>query len=195
MIDIVSQKEKIIKRLKELETEYNRGHLPKNDFIRQKAYLSQQLDALEVADRVKRLQGKQGSEKSLDYWSEKEKEKQGMEDQEEKEELLKKYITKPQTIEKNSSNGWLSNRVKIIISIILIVGFLVGTAFGVSVLSKTSEPPQVSMIVNDSAFPAKNITNITKNTTTTKKIYTNRTRLINRTVTQSTRSTNNSTAP
>jgi len=195
MIDIVSQKEKLIKRLKELETEYNQGYLPKNDFIRQKEYLSQQLEALEVADRVKRLQGKQGSEKSLDYWSEKEKENQGIVDQEEKEELLKKYVTKPQTIEKNPENGWLSNRAKIIISIILIVGFLVGTAFGVSVISKTSELSQVSMIVNDSAFPAKNITNITKNTTTTKKIYTNRTRLINRTVPSSTGSTNNSTTP
>ena len=195
MIDIVSQKEKLIKRLKELETEYNQGYLPKNDFIRQKEYLSQQLEALEVADRVKRLQGKQGSEKSLDYWSEKEKENQGIVDQEEKEELLKKYVTKPQTIEKNPENGWLSNRAKIIISVILIVGFLVGTAFGVSVISKTSELSQVSMIVNDSAFPAKNITNITKNTTTTKKIYTNRTRLINRTVPSSTGSTNNSTTP
>ena len=194
MIDIVSQEDKIIKRLKELENDYNQGILSKNDFLRQKNYLSRQLEALEVANRVRRLQGKQGSEKSLDYWSEKEKEKKGIEDQEEKEELLKKYSTKP-LIEENTRNGMFSNRTKIIISIILIVGFLVGTAFGVSVLSKTSESPK-SMVVNDSAFPPKNITNITKNTTTTKKIYTNRTyRITNRTLTSTTPKANNSTTP
>lgn len=193
MIDIVSQEEKIIKRLKELENDYNQGILPKNDFLRQKKYLSRQLEALEVANRVRRLQGKQGSEKSLDYWSEKEKDKKGAEDQEEKQELLKKYSTKPR-IEENTGNGMFSNRTKIIISIILIVGFLVGTAFGVSIISNTSESPQ-SIAVNDSAFPPKNITNITKNTTTTKKIFTNRTRVTNRTLTRSTPITNNSTTP
>jgi F0F1-type ATP synthase assembly protein I len=195
MIEIASPKEQTIKRLKELENEYNQGNLPKNDFIRQKKYLIQQLEALEVADRVRRLQGKQGSEKSLDYWSEKEKEKEDVEDQEEKEELLKKYSTKPQVIEEKPGNGRFSNRAKIIISILLIVGFLVGIVFGVSVISKTSESPQVSMIVNDSAFPAKNITNITKKTTTIKKISTNRTRLTNRTLPRSTVIANNSTTP
>jgi len=192
MIDIVSQEEKIIKRLKELESDYNRGMLSKNDFLRQKRYLSKQLETLEVADRVRRLQGKQGSEKSLDYWSEKEKEKKGTEDLEEKEELLKKYSTKP-LVEETTDKGILSSRTKIIISIILIVGFLVGTAFGVSMVSKPSESPK-SMVVNDTAFPLKNITNLTKNTTTTKKIYyTNRTRLINRTITRTSSSANNST--
>jgi hypothetical protein len=193
MIEIASQKEKTIKRLKDLENEYNQGNLPKNDFIRQKNYLIQQLDALEVADRVRTLQGKQGSEKSLDYWSEKEEEKKGVEDQEEKEELQKKYMTKPRTTEENPSNGRFSNRAKIIIAIVLIIGFLVGTAFGVSAISKTTKSPQVSMIVNDSAFPAKNITNITNNTTT-KKITTNRTTVTNRTVKRSTLA-NNSTTP
>ena len=193
MIEIASQKEKTIKRLKDLENEYNQGNLPKNDFIRQKNYLIQQLDALEVADRVRILQGKQGSEKSLDHWSEKEEEKKGVEDQEEKEELQKKYMTKPRTIEENPSNGRFSNRAKIIIAIVLIIGFLVGTAFGVSAISKTTRSPQVSMIVNDSAFPAKNITNVTNNTTT-KKITTNRTTVTNRTVKRSTLA-NNSTTP
>lgn len=193
MIEIASQKEKTIKRLKDLENEYNQGNLPKNDFIRQKNYLIQQLDALEVADRVRTLQGKQGSEKSLDHWSEKEEEKKGVEDQEEKEELQKKYMTKPRTTEENPSNGRFSNRAKIIIAIVLIIGFLVGTAFGVSAISKTTKSPQVSMIVNDSAFPAKNITNITNNTTT-KKITTNRTTVTNRTVKRSTLA-NNSTTP
>lgn len=193
MIEIASQKEKTIKRLKDLENEYNQGNLPKNDFIRQKNYLIQQLDALEVADRVRTLQGKQSSEKSLDHWSEKEEEKKGVEDQEEKEELQKKYMTKPRTTEENPSNGRFSNRAKIIIAIVLIIGFLVGTAFGVSAISKTTKSPQVSMIVNDSAFPAKNITNITNNTTT-KKITTNRTTVTNRTVKRSTLA-NNSTTP
>jgi hypothetical protein len=193
MIEIASQKEKMIKRLKELENEYNQGYLPKNDFIRQKKYLIQQIETLEVADRVRILQGKQGSEKSLDHWSEKEKEKKGVEDQEEKDELQRKYMTKPRTMKENPSNGRFSNRAKIIIAIVLIIGFLVGTALGVSALSKTSKSPQVSMIVNDSALPANNTTNITNNTTTIKKISTNRTRVINRTVTRI--SANNSTTP
>jgi hypothetical protein len=194
MIEIASQKEKMIKRLKELENEYNQGHLPKKDFVSQKKYLIQQIEALEVADRVRILQGKQGSEKSLDHWSEKEKEKKVVEDQDEKEELQKKYMTKPRITEENPSNGKFSNRAKIIIAIVLIIGFLVGTAFGVSVISKTSKSPQVSMIVNDSAFPANNTTNITNKTTTIKKISTNRTRVTNRTV-KTTILANNSTTP
>jgi hypothetical protein len=182
MIEIASQKE-MIKRLKELENEYNQGNLPKNDFIRQKKYLTHQIEALEVADRVRALQGKQGSEKSLDHWSEENIEKKVVEDQEEKEELQKKYMTKPRTTEETPRNGGFSNRAKIIIAIVLIIGFIVGTAFGISAISKTSKSPQVSMVVNDSAFPAKNITNFTNNTTTSTKISTNRTRVTNRTVT------------
>ena len=54
--------------------------------------MEDKLDTVLAADRIKKLQGKEVTEKPLDYWSDKKKED---EDIEEKEALIQKYVTTP----------------------------------------------------------------------------------------------------
>jgi hypothetical protein len=132
--------------------------------------LEDKLDTVLAADRIKRLQGKDVTEKPLDYWSDKKREDENIE---EKEALIKKYVTTPKTapVSKTKSTGM--SRGKIYLLIFLVVAFFVGTGYGVYVMSMPSDEVSAAiMTVNDSAFPYVNNTTVnqtttSKNTTTT----------------------------
>jgi hypothetical protein len=173
MIRIVSSKKKLDQTLKELELEYSKGNISKKEYFAQKRDIGQELETLQAAEHVRRMQGRMGSEKSLDYWSDEESKKKKLADDAEKQEMLKKYITKPESIKGKDmpSREWFGKRAKIGLVAFIVLAFVVGTSMGSLFISKPSEIPQVSMVVNDSAFlPVNNTT--TYNTTTTKKTQT-----------------------
>ena len=136
--------------------------------------LEQEIENFNVADRIKRLQGKGQSEKPLEYWTEKEEQAK---QKKEKERLLKQYVTTPPVTQKKVSG----NKLKTFLGVFLVLAFFVGTAFG-AVLLKPADTSGISMAVNDSAFPVvkNNTTNTTLNaptssdstvkTTTTKRV-------------------------
>jgi hypothetical protein len=140
-----------------------------------------------AADRIKRLQGKDVNEKPLDYWSDKKKEDSNIE---EKEALIKKYVTTPKTAPVNKTQSTGMSRGKIYILIFLVVAFFVGTGYGVYVMSMPSDDVSaVIMTVNDSAFPYVN--NTTVNQTTTNQNTTTTTIVKRNTTTTPTRNTTN----
>ena len=53
MIEISLEKERVIKNLKELEKEYNKGNIPKSHYDFQKRKLTEQLEAFNVEVRVR----------------------------------------------------------------------------------------------------------------------------------------------
>ncbi|MFA0833105.1 MAG: hypothetical protein ACC609_03765 [Methanobacterium formicicum] len=176
MIRIVSSKKKLDQRLEELELDYNKGNISKKEYFAQKRDIGQELETLHAADHVRRMQGRLGSEKSLDYWSDEEAEKKKLADDAEKQEMLKKYITKPESIKSKDmpSKEWFGKRAKIGLVAFIVLAFVVGTSMGTMLINKPSETPQVAMTVNASAFlptPVNNTTtttsNVTKTTTTT----------------------------
>lgn len=191
MIEISLEREKIIKSLKELEKEYTKGNIPKSHYNLQKRQLKEQLETFEVADRVRRLQGKETAEVA-----EEETDKE-----EENGELFKKYITPTGLKEKNLKSKKTSLNTKIGAGV-LVAAFFIGIIFGVYGLI----PQQVSsapLYTNDTAFPpfvlnstnttnstnSTNMTrNVTKNVTVTKPINNTPTKTINTTPT-----TNNDT--
>jgi hypothetical protein len=117
-----------------------------------------------AADRIKRLQGKDVTEKSLDYWSDKKKEEEEIE---EKEALIKKYVTTPKKAPVSQTKSSGMSRGKVSLLVFLVIAFFVGTGYGVYVMSlPANNSSGVSMTVNDSAFPV--INNTTTNTTLTK---------------------------
>jgi hypothetical protein len=175
MIDIVPDKQNIIRSLQELEFDYSQGNISHKAYISQKNELNEQLETFETADRIKRLQGKGQVEKPLEYWTEKEEEKKK---QEERELLLQRYISSPQP--KGKLNSISSSRWKTMLAIFLVVAFFVGTGFGVLIMQSPSQSSGASLVANESAFPVENTnltatntttsnTNVTKTTTTTKK--------------------------
>jgi hypothetical protein len=176
MIRIVSSKKKLDQTLKELELEYSKGNISKKEYFAQKRDIGQEMETLQAADHVRRMQGRLGSEKSLDHWSDEEAEKKKLADEAEKQEMLKKYITKPESIKGKEmpSREWFGKRSKIGLLAFIVLAFVVGTSMGTMLINKPSETPQVSMAVNASAFlptPVNNTTtttsNLTKTTTTT----------------------------
>ena len=178
MIKISLEKERVIKSLKELEKEYNKGNIPKSHYNFQKKKLTEQLEAFDVADRVRKLQGKE----TTDVTSEK------TNSEEENKELFKKFITPPGLEEKNIKPKGRPVSTKIAAGV-LVAAFFIGIVFGVYGFI----PQQVSsssIYTNDTAFPpfannSTNATNMTNITNTTKNMtkITNTTKTTNKTKT------------
>lgn len=166
MIEISLEKERITKSLKELEKEYTNGNIPKSHYISQKRQLKEQLETFEVANRVRKLQGKETAE-VVD---------EEVDTEEEDSELFKKYITPTGLKKKNISSKETSLNTKIAVSI-LVAAFFIGIVFGVYGFI----PQQVSsthLFTNDTAFPpfvlnTTNSTNSTNSTNVTKNITKN----------------------
>ena len=119
-----------------------------------------------AADRIKKLQGKEVTEKPLDYWTDKKKED---EDIEVKEALIKKYVTTPKTAPVTETKSTGLSRGRLSLFIFVVAAFFVGTGYGIYVISMPSNNSAVAMTVNDSAFPAANNTTANKTNTTTTK--------------------------
>lgn len=175
MIRITIRKERIIRSLKELEREYKSGKIPERHYNAQKRRLNEQLESYEVADRVRRLQGKETVEAPVDDNID--------EEEEEKEELFKKYITSPGLKEKKLQSkkpkGMSQN--KMIAYALLAAAFVIGIGFGVFTLDLPTETSS-ALYTNDSAFPpfvVNNTTNMTNTTNTTN--MTNTTKKLNTT--------------
>jgi len=163
MIEISLEKERVIKSLKELEKEYSKGNIPKNHYDFQKRKLREQLETFDVADRVRKLQGKETADVT--------DEETDIED--ENGELFKKFITPPGLKEKNIKPKGKSTNTKIAAGV-LVAAFFIGIVFGVYGFI----PQQVSsssLFTNDTAFPpfannSTNTTNMTNSTNMTKNI-------------------------
>jgi hypothetical protein len=193
MIRITIEREKIIKSLKELEREYKTGKIPERHYNAQKQRLNEQLETLEVADRVRRLQGKETVETPVDDYVD--------EEEQENEELFKKYITSPglkeKKLESKKPKGMSQN--KMIAASLLAVAFIIGIGFGVFTLDLPTDISS-ALYTNDSAFPpfvVNNTTNMTNTTNTTNMTNTtNTTKKLNTTVTKPKPTTNtNTTTP
>jgi cell division septation protein DedD len=201
MIEISFEKKRIIKSLNELEKEFKSGNIPKSHYISQKRQLSEQLETLEVADRVRKLQGKETAEVPV---------AEGI-NKDEEEELFNKFITPPGLKEKNiKSNGKNTimgrSPTTIIAAAILAVAFIVSFGLGLYAFNIPSEVSSAPLFTNDTAFPPfvlNNTTNSTNSTNMTKNVTKNVTVTpVNTTVTpttpkntSNTPTSNNSTAP
>ena len=163
MIDIIPDKEKLINSLNELEFEFKKGNISKDSYNSQKKRLEDKIDTTEIVDRVKKLQGKNEADKTLDYWTQKKNEDKV---QEEKEELMRKFMTSSKTHDlrtiKEKKRG--INRNRTILATLLAVIFISGVAFGFVVINGSVESSAVPMSINQSAF-SNNNTNITTNNT------------------------------
>lgn len=165
MLKIVSDRKKLELKFEELERDYTQGNISKKEYFAQKRDLGRDMETLNAAERVRRMQGRMGSEKTLDHWSEKEDESKKLAEEAEKEEMLKKYITNPNSIKGREipTTEWFGKRAQMGLVAFIVLALIVGTSMGFLFINKPSEVSTVSMLVNDSAFPpvANNTTTIT----------------------------------
>ncbi len=111
-----------------------------------------------AAERVQKLQGKEVTEKSQEYLSDKKKED---EDNVEKDALIQKYVTNPPEVPVNKTESSRLSKGKISLLIFVVLAFFVGTGYGVYVMSIPGNNSSGSTInVNASAFPTVNNTTV-----------------------------------
>lgn len=163
MINIITDRNKVIRSLQELEFEYAQGNISEKVYISQKKELELELENFAVADRVKRLQGKKEAEKPLEYWTEK---KEAEEAKKAKEELMKKFITKSSPTYPTDTTKKGINKSKAVLTSILVLIFFIGIGFGVFLMKVPEQSTAVPMTINQSAFPVLNNTNATNITDT-----------------------------
>ncbi len=169
MINIVNSKKKLDRELEELELEYSKGNIDKKEYFARKRDIGQELETFTAVERVRRMQqGGAVPEKTLDDWSAQEEEKKKLADEAEKQEMLKKFITKPESVKARNLPGKerFGKKAKIGLLAFIILAFVVGTSMGSMFISKPSENPQISMAVNASAFLPPEVANNTTATTT-----------------------------
>ncbi|MGB9936674.1 MAG: hypothetical protein ACPK7O_03055 [Methanobacterium sp.] len=169
MIKISIERRKIEKSLKELENEFKKGDIPKNHYEFQKRQLTEKLETLSVAERVRKLQGKETAEAPVES-----------SDESENKELFKKYITSSGLKEKNIEGNNKISSNKMIGTALLIAAFIIGAGFGIYILNIPEQVSSVPMFTNDSAFPPYVVNNTTNTTNMTNA--TNSTKALNTTV-------------
>lgn len=196
MIDIVSDKERFTNDLKKLEAEFAEGKISKRQYTIKKKVIEDKLGTVLAVDRIKRLQGK-GEVLTHEAAEKKKVEEFKQKEAEEKEELVKKYVTMPSpkaraSKAKASSLGYKNKKPqkgglskgKMALIGFLVVAFFVGTALGAMFLKAPSNNTSSVLTLNESAFAPANVTNVT-NTTNTTKFY-NTTRVSNTTTVKKT---------
>lgn len=193
MIKIASDKEKYLKILHELETLFSQGKISKEVYDSQKKQLNEEMETSAVVERVKRLQGKEADEKTLEYFAEKNKAEK---DVLEREELLEKYVIPSETTYDGvtTKSRARARRNKAIAAAFIALIFFVGIGFGFVFMKEPAESVAVPMLVNDSAFPAVNTANVT-NTSSVSNTATTTTTTTTPTTTTNTQSTNTQTTP
>ena len=124
-----------------------------------------------AVDRVKKLQGKEVTEQSKEYLSDK---KKADADTVEKDALIQKYVTNPpeKPVTKTGSSGLSKGKISLLIFVVM--AFFVGTGYGVYVMSIPANNSTGSTIdVNASAFSTVNNTTVNQTANQTNIIPTN----------------------
>ena len=200
MIDIVSDKERFTNDLKKLEAEFAEGKISKRQYTIKKKVIEDKLGTVLAVDNIKRLQGKE-EVLTHDTVEEKKVEDLKQKEAEEKEELVKKYVTMPSPKarasrqkasslayknQKPKKSGWSKGKMALLA--FLVVAFFVGTALGTMFLTAPSNNTSSSVLtLNESAFPPVTVANVT-NTTNTTRVY-NVTKVSNTTTVKKTTTT------
>jgi hypothetical protein len=186
-IDEDPNKEELINSLNVFKREYKRGNISKKQYYRHKNQLNRKIDALNTADRIKKLQEKKISEKPLEppqskkvkseknnvknkANAKKTKKKPSMPNGEIKEPVKTKPvktkpISEPVTLGGKLKNLKFNNKFKVAIGTLLIAILVMSTALGSSMLNSPSNVPDNPMQVNSTAFSVK-VGNNTTNTST-----------------------------
>ncbi|MGB9837330.1 hypothetical protein [Methanothermobacter sp.] len=155
---MIGQDKKIILRqLKKLEGDLEEGNISRKEYSELKEQYTKELETIEAVENIRRLQGQKTPEKTLDHWVEESRKKK---DEEEKEELVRKYVRTDEVKGKRGPN------LSLIGAIIIVAAFFFGTGFGLYFMNVKDETPVTGTVtVNETAFPSFN--NTVKNVTVT----------------------------
>ncbi|BAW31925.1 MAG TPA: hypothetical protein PLO64_00595 [Methanothermobacter sp.] len=165
---MVEKGKELLHRLRELEKNWKAGEISESKYRMLKREYQRELDAIEAAERIKRMQGRSTHEKPLDHWIEKTREE---EEAREKEELIKKYVKKPTPMKEPERPR---NALKMVGVLLLALAFFIGSGFGLYLLNLGSDQTG-TVLVNESAFPTFTINHTNTTNYVPKTTYDNTT--------------------
>ncbi len=147
----ISERDKILKIIRGLDKDLEAGNISKRQHDSLKKEYSSQLENLEAAARIRRLQGRGKVEKSLDHWAEKSKEEK---EEIEKKKLVDKYVTSPKSFKTQKQSSKTSKpKIKMLTAVFLALAFFIGSGFGIYMLNIPTSSHDGTVLVNDTAFP------------------------------------------
>lgn len=138
------------------------GKISKKEYDTGKKLYNQKLENLEVAERIRRLQGRDKPEKSLDQWVEKsKKDKKQLEEGK----LLERYVTDFKSSKPQKKIFRISKtKLGLLTAVFFVIAFFVGSGFGIYLLGFPTTANDGPVLVNDTAFPTfQNMANLNQN--------------------------------
>jgi hypothetical protein len=157
-----SDREKLLGVMSSLEDDYRSGKISAEKYSYFRSKYEDKLNSIDAQEATRRIRSMQGKPSS-NVKSNK-KRKKPSRDKEEKEDLVQKYIINPKKDDakynKNKKSSIDSGTFKLLLVLVLVLGFTVGVGYGVFNLDfdTVSDTTPVA-IVQDTAFP-----DITQNT-------------------------------
>lgn len=170
-----SDRDKLLEIMKSLESDYKAGRISPEKYSYFRSKYEDKLnsiDAQEATRRIRSMQGKPSSNKK----SKKKTKKPAKDKKIEEQDLVQKYIINPKKDDakynKKEKSSMDSGTFKLVLLLVLVLGFTVGVGYGVFNLDfdAVSETTTVA-IVQDTAFPE--ITEDIVENTTTQTTYDN----------------------
>jgi hypothetical protein len=167
---MTDERQKLLNVMSNLEADYKSGKISAEKYSYFRSKYEDKLNDIDAKAATRRIRSMQGKP-STDKRSKKRNKRPTKNKKKEEQDLVQKYIINPKKCDaqynnkKNSSMD--SGTFKLLLLLILVVGFTAGTAYGIFNLDFGSmSQSETVAVVDDTAFPEINEV-ITANTTTT----------------------------
>ncbi len=149
-------REKLIGIMDSLESDYKSGKISAEKYSYFRSKYEDKLNSIDARDATKRIRSMQGKPSS--DTRKKRSRKPTKNKRKEEQDLVQKYIINPKksdaTYNKNKKPGMDSGTFKLLLLLILVVGFTAGTAYGIFNFDFGSiSQGETVAVVDDTAFP------------------------------------------
>ncbi|WP_458403227.1 endoglucanase [Methanobrevibacter sp.] len=151
-------REKLINVMKNLESDYKSGKISAEKYSYFRSKYEDKLNSIDAKAATKRIRSMQGKPSSPQNNKKKRPTKNK---RKEEQDLVQKYIINPKKSDakynKKQKSGMDSGTFKLLLLLILVIGFTAGTAYGIFNLDFGSiTDSEVVAVVSDTAFPEIN---------------------------------------
>lgn len=149
------EREKLIKVMKNLESDYKSGKISAEKYSYFRSKYEDKLNSIDARAATKRIRSMQGKPSNTQNKSRKRPTKNK---RKEEQDLVQKYIINPKKSDakynKKQKSSMDSGTFKLLLLLILVIGFTAGTAYGIFNLDFGSiTDGDVVAVVSDTAFP------------------------------------------
>lgn len=155
-VGMTDEREKLLNIMSNLESDYNSGKISAEKYSYFRSKYEDKLNSIDAKAATRRIRSMQG--KSSKETHKKRKRKPTKNKKKEEQDLVQKYIINPKKSDakynKNKKSAMDSGTFKLLLLLILVIGFTAGTAYGIFNFDfGTISDTDTVAVVDDTAFP------------------------------------------